>query len=409
MALNFLNDGYFAGNVGIGTNTPSTRLDVSASADTNIDIVNFNNFSDITKAKISLSGNSSGQISLIDGLSQNNIFITSSGRSYFNGGDVGIGTTSPNYQLDVIGDARISSDFRAESSNYFRRVVTTIPPPPPGLGNLGQYGDNSDFFDGVTAGLSASDDGLVYRFTSLNTWALASNAAEASTEGLLGINAAGVSSGPAGVITKGIVWVTDPGGSIGDVVYLGTSGGLTVTPPTASGSAVRVMGYKITTGKVWFEPAATIKPASSGYGLLSARYTTNIATSVDSTVDVSIPFNLSDFQDAPFTNTSNNVKSITQAGRYRINSMVSITGQQSNYRYSAQISIKINGTIQASQSGGYIRSSGGAFFTQVAIDSMFEISTEPTAVEILIKRINAVSGNATVISGQAWVELTKMT
>ncbi len=95
------------GNVGIGTDAPEAKLDIAASATTNVDIVNFKNSNDIAKAKISLSANSSGELSLIDGNNNTNVFVTSNGDSYFNGGNVGIGTTSPNrlLHLQSTGDA----------------------------------------------------------------------------------------------------------------------------------------------------------------------------------------------------------------------------------------------------------------------------------------------------------------
>ena len=84
-----------AGNVGIGTTNPSAKLEVQAGGTTNVDVVHFSNSNSVAKAKISLSANSSGELSLIDGNNNTDVFITSNGDSYFNGGNVGIGVTSP--------------------------------------------------------------------------------------------------------------------------------------------------------------------------------------------------------------------------------------------------------------------------------------------------------------------------
>ena len=59
-----------------------------------------------------------------------------------------------------------------------------------------------------------------------------------------------------GLLSRGFVYLSsDPGGNIGDPVYLGTSGAITSTAPTASGSIVRVLGYKFDTNIIYFDPS----------------------------------------------------------------------------------------------------------------------------------------------------------
>ena len=110
------------GNVGIGTTGPSAKLEVAADTTTNVDIVHFSNSNDIAKAKISLSANGSGELSLIDGSNNTDVFITSNGNSYFNGGAVGIGTTSPNAPLSVHNTtstlgSRVASFYHSNGTN----------------------------------------------------------------------------------------------------------------------------------------------------------------------------------------------------------------------------------------------------------------------------------------------------
>ena len=60
-----------------------------------------------------------------------------------------------------------------------------------------------------------------------------------------------------GLVTRGVVYVrVDPGGSVGDICYLGTADGrLTTTAPSADGNVVRVMGHKLGTNLVYFNPS----------------------------------------------------------------------------------------------------------------------------------------------------------
>lgn len=87
-------------------------------------------------------------------------------------------------------------------------------------------------------------------------WAASSGATEVSAAiGLLGIK----STLSGGAITRGTVYLaTDPGGNLGDVVYLSatTAGELTTTAPTGTaGFVVRVVGYKLATNIIFFNPS----------------------------------------------------------------------------------------------------------------------------------------------------------
>jgi len=90
-----------AGNVGIGTTSPSGKLDVKGDG---ADI--FLHSNDYKIARIQPRGTGGnydiGLFSLFSG-STENVRIDAGGNSWFNGGDVGIGTTSPGQKLDVRG------------------------------------------------------------------------------------------------------------------------------------------------------------------------------------------------------------------------------------------------------------------------------------------------------------------
>lgn len=95
---------FMNGNVGIGTASPSARLEVAASATTSVDIAHFSNSNGMEKAKFSLSSNGDGTLSLMDGNNVTNAFLSSSSTSssYVNG-KFGIGTSTPSSQLHVSG------------------------------------------------------------------------------------------------------------------------------------------------------------------------------------------------------------------------------------------------------------------------------------------------------------------
>jgi hypothetical protein len=122
-----------------------------------------------------------------------------------------------------------------------------------GLSSSGQYGVGSDLLvfntQSVTAGscYSASSGG----------WVL-TNASSLSVSniGLLGV-APSTGQAADGMIIRGFVYLTvDPGGAIGDVVYLSTTPGqLTTTPVASPNNVSRVVGYKVSPNIVFFDPS----------------------------------------------------------------------------------------------------------------------------------------------------------
>lgn len=122
-----------------------------------------------------------------------------------------------------------------------------------GLANAGDYGGGTDLLVWIPGTVTA---GVCYG-VSPTGWVVsdATSVSNLST-GLLVIAPA---SGSAfdGMIVRGIVRVSvDPGGSIGDVVYLSTTPGQFTTTPVASPNNVsRVVGYKVTANTIFFDPS----------------------------------------------------------------------------------------------------------------------------------------------------------
>ena len=112
MALNFLNDGYFAGKVGIGTDSPLGELHVKNVSELYTDLdgsdaaVNFlDNNSDVWRIGIRASDNSFRFSQDATSLSSNVRFTIA------DGGNVGIGTDSPAGLLEIAGNTDSGNQF----------------------------------------------------------------------------------------------------------------------------------------------------------------------------------------------------------------------------------------------------------------------------------------------------------
>ena len=99
-----LNVDYAAGNVGIGTTSPNAKLDIHYyTSGGNDDLLNIGlDATNPTRAKI-YTENYDGNFGLWNSGSTQQVKVSSDGNSYFNGGNVGIGTASPNATLKVQG------------------------------------------------------------------------------------------------------------------------------------------------------------------------------------------------------------------------------------------------------------------------------------------------------------------
>ena len=147
-------------------------------------------------------------------------------------------------------------DLMQEDIDELRRFTTGSMTIPSSVGQASSAGEVGLGTEHITLHNSQTlqAGGVVY--SGASSWAYANaTSAGAASYGFMGVTKT-TSTGD-GLVTRGIVYLfQDPGGSVGDIVYLSTTNGrLTTTAPSADGNVVRVMGHKVGTNLVYFNPS----------------------------------------------------------------------------------------------------------------------------------------------------------
>lgn len=147
-------------------------------------------------------------------------------------------------------------DLLQEDIDELRRFLTGSMTIPSSIGNASKAGEVGTGTEHIILHNSSTLQAGAVVYSGASSWAYANaTSAGAASYGFMGVTK--TSSTGDGLVTRGVVYVSqDPGGSVGDVVYLSTSNGrLTTTAPSADGNVVRVMGHKLGTNLVYFNPS----------------------------------------------------------------------------------------------------------------------------------------------------------
>ncbi|MBI2658548.1 LamG domain-containing protein [Candidatus Woesearchaeota archaeon] len=192
--LNVSSDAYVGGNVGIGTTSPGSKLDVQGSVNVsgNIGLYDGGATRNLTFLWNPITGNEQVGITFARDADANvfariiaPFYVGGGGLAFFTGntgassermridnsGSVGIGTTSPNDILEVIGNVRVSGSLNAtniNASRFYARNGTAAAPSytfiedtDTGIINNGLAGNNISIVTGGTARMTVDSSGNV--------------------------------------------------------------------------------------------------------------------------------------------------------------------------------------------------------------------------------------------------------
>lgn len=166
-----------------------------------------------------------------------------------------VGNTSVDIQLNndtsINGDLEVTGSITLEGQNVIDGAKIKVNK------SAGSAGDGNGII--IKEGSTITIAGKIYYYTNLGQWTITDADAESSSTGLLGV-ALGTDSGNNGMLLQGCVTLATDPGSTGDILYLqtdtaGNTGDATSTAPNGQDDIVRIIGYCLDNGKIYFNPS----------------------------------------------------------------------------------------------------------------------------------------------------------
>ncbi len=284
------------GNVGIGTTGPGAKLEVAGTTRMSYSPTQYFDLNPVTEATLRFSATTNpGYFQFYDGAraytiemynaTTKNVQIASNAVSYFNGGNVGIGTTGPGAKLDILGDLRIQGTGNPTTmtiGNTASNGVLNFPASAViNLDSTNVYSDvtalhinkNTNTLGGTNL-VTIQESGNVGIGTTAPGSVAPGTASPAYSAGkTLEINGATLDPG---------IFLRDTAGTVGIDIWSDTSGGHGYFDSRFDGAAIRSFNFRTRTAGTPIDAMTILGSGNVGIGTTGPAYLLDIVKSAGS-------------------------------------------------------------------------------------------------------------------------------